>query len=89
MVMVVVVMVMVMVLMRVLAVAEEKEEEKKKKEKDNICYTETKCGTTKGLLYITGNYTQCYAITYKWKESEKECVHTHTYMYNQITGLHI
>ena len=79
MVMVVVVMVMVMVLMRVLAVAEKKEEEKKK-EKDNICYMETKCGTTEGLLYITGNYTQCYAITYKWKESEKVCTHSHIYV---------
>ena len=73
---VMVVMVMTMVLMRVLAAIEKKEEEKKE-EKDNICYTETNCGTNKGLLYSTGNY----------RKNLKE--YTHTHMYNQITGLHV
>ena len=76
MVVVMVVMVMTMVLMRVLAAIEKKEEEKKE-EKDNICYTETNCGTNKGLLYSTGNY----------RKNLKE--YTHTHMYNQITGLHV
>ena len=67
------VMVVVMVLMRVLAAVEKEEEEK-----DNICYTETNCGTNKGLLYSTGNYSQYYVITYKGKESER--VYTHTYV---------
>lgn len=34
--------------------------------------------SSKDLLFSTGNYTQCYKIVYKGKESEKE----HTHMYN-------
>ena len=40
----------------------------------------------KGLLYSTGNYTQCLEITYGEKESEKLCVCTHTHTHTQVTG---
>ena len=29
----------------------------------------------KGLLYSTGNYTQCFVITYVGKESKKEYIY--------------
>ena len=34
----------------------------------------------KDLLYSTGNYIQCLTITYNGEESEKECIHTYTYL---------
>ena len=37
--------------------------------------------TNKDLLYSTGNYTQYFVITYKGKESEKEKIYIHTYIY--------
>ena len=37
----------------------------------------------KDLLYSTGNSTKYFVITYKRKESEKECIHTYMYIYIQ------
>ena len=37
----------------------------------------------KDLLYSTGNNTKYFVITYKIKESEKECIHTYIYIYIQ------
>ena len=41
----------------------------------------------KGLLYSTGNYTQCLVITYGEKESEKLCVCTHTHTHTHTRRL--
>jgi len=34
-------------------------------------------------MYSTGNYMQCFIITYKRKESKKEYTHTHLYIYEK------
>ena len=38
--------------------------------------------TNKDLLYSTGNSTQYFIITYKGKESEKECIYKRIYICN-------
>ena len=40
--------------------------------------------TKKDLLYSTWNYVQCLVKTCNVKESKKECIYTHTYMYIYI-----
>ena len=37
--------------------------------------------TNKDLLYSTGNYIQYLIIIYNGKESEKEYIYIHTYIY--------
>ena len=42
----------------------------------------------KDLLYSTGNNTKYFVITYKIKESEKECIHTYIYIHTKTELLY-